>query len=100
MKITLKIEGQDKEFIQDFIPARMFRKTMEMQSKLTKGVDEKALDSMAGYVVEMFGNQFTLDQFYDGLDARRMVPTITDTIKEIVGGASEALGADSNSPNE
>jgi len=100
MKITLKIEGQDRTFVQDFIPARMFRKTIEMQSKLSKGVDEKALDSMVSYVADIFGNQFTIDQFYDGMDARKMLSVITGTINEIVSGSAEAVGADTESPNE
>jgi len=99
MKITLRIDGQNKEFVQEFIPARMFRKTMEIQAKLGKGFNEKDLDSTVSFMVDVFGNQFTIDQFYDGLDARNLVKTVVGIINEIVEGSSEAVGADANSPN-
>lgn len=99
MKITLRIEGTDKAFTQDFVSGRIFRKTLEMQKLLGKGVDENTLDTFVDYVVELFGRQFTQDQFYDGIDARVIIDKIVSCIDEIINGASEAVGADPTDPN-
>lgn len=99
MQITLRIEGADKTFSQDFVSGRMFRKTLEKQKLLKGGVDENTLDSMADYVVELYGGQFTRDQFYDGIRAQALMPTIVACIDEVVNGASEAVGADPSDPN-
>jgi hypothetical protein len=99
MKITLRIEGENKTFTQDFIPGRVFRKTLEMQKKLGGKIDETTLDAMVDYVTEVFGKQFSSDQFYDGIDARKIIPTIIGCVNEIVSGASEAVGADPDDPN-
>jgi hypothetical protein len=99
MKITLRIEGADKTFTQDFVSGRMFRKTLEKQKLLQKDIDETTLDSMVDYVVELYGGQFTRDQFYDGIRAQEMMPTITGAIDGVVNGASEAIGADPSDPN-
>lgn len=98
MKITLRIEGADKTFTQDFVSGRMFRKTLEKQKLLQNGVDETTLDSMVDYVVELYGGQFTRDQFYDGIRAQQMMASITDAIDEVVNGASEAIGAEPTDP--
>lgn len=105
MRIALRIDGKEKEFKVDFISGRMFRRTIEMQKLFRQRddgktvVDEAHLDSMVDYVVELFGRQFDRDQFYDGIDARKMLPTIVACINEVVSGASEAVGADPNDPN-
>lgn len=99
MKITLRIEGTDKTFTQEFVSGRMFRKTLEKQKLLKGGVDENALDSMVDYVVELFAAQFTQDQFYDGIRAQVMMDTIIGLVNEVVHGASEAVGADPSDPN-
>ena len=100
MQITLRINGQDKTFAQDFISGRMFRRTLEV-SKLFQGgnIDEKTLDSVVDYIVELFGKQFTRDQFYDGIEAGKLIPTIIDCVNQVVGKSTEAIGADPSDPN-
>ena len=99
MKVVLRIEGQEKEFVQSFVAGRMFRKTLEIQKKLTERLTPELLDEFVQYSVDLFGNQFTLEEFYDGVDARVIVETILGFVNEIINGASEAVGADSSDPN-
>lgn len=94
MKINLMIDGETKEFVQTFIPGRVFRKTLEMQKQLKEGIKEETVDGMIEFVVTAFGKQFTFDECYDGLDARRVVPTVVEICEEIINGGSEAIGAD------
>jgi len=42
------------------------------------------------YVVELFANQFTRDDVYDGLASKDLIPTITKCINEVVGQVAEA----------
>lgn len=99
MQITLKINGKDKTFTQEFISGRMFRRTLEVSKQFQSGnIDEQTLDSVVDYVVELFGKQFTRDEFYDGIEAGKLIPTIVDCVNQVVGKATEAIGADSD-PN-
>lgn len=100
MKIELLISGEKKEFVCGFIPGRIFRKTIEMQKKLQGEINETVLDAMVEYVVDLFGKQFTVDQFYDGIDARKMLPTIVKCVNEVIEGGAESLGVDGDSPND
>lgn len=99
MKIKLLIEQEEKTFSVPFITGRMFRKSIDMQKKLDgMEVDTKMLDEMADYVVDAFGSQFTQDQFYDGIEGKRIIPTVIEIVMEIMGKTSGAVGT--NSPND
>lgn len=99
LKIELRTAGGNKEYTQDFISGRMFRKTIEMKAELNGGVDASALDKMVSYVVELFGKQFTLDEFYDGIESKKIMITITDCINEVAGSVSDAVGPNDTDPN-
>lgn len=98
MKIALIVKGEKKEFVQTFVPGRVFRKTIEIQDKLRKGVDAETVDELIDFIVIAFGDQFTFDQCYDGIDARNILPTVIQICEDIINGGSEAIGAESD-PN-
>ena len=54
---------------------------------------------MIEYVVNVFGDKFTIDEFYDGIDARIMLDVIAEAITTIVNGTVEAAG-ESKGPNK
>lgn len=91
MKLTLMIAGEAKEFKAPFISGRMLRKTMEFQKKVaTTDIAPELLDQLADYVVELYGKQFTQDEFYDGIEAQKMLTTIMSSLNEVVNGANES----------
>lgn len=99
MQITLRIDGKDKVFRQDFISGRMFRRTIEIQKMFhtneegKNAIDEAHIDALIGYITELFDKQFTIDQFYDGIQASKLMSTITDCIQSVVAEVSSAVGA-------
>ncbi|KKC49536.1 hypothetical protein VE23_24870 [Paenibacillus sp. D9] len=105
IEIKLRQEdGTEKTVVQDFISARMFRRTVEMQKLFKQQEDgkttisESSLDTIVDYIVELFGSKFDRDQFYDGVAANQVIPTMTRCIQAVVGHANEAIGADTD-PN-
>jgi hypothetical protein len=46
------------------------------------------------YIVELFGNQFTRDELYDGLASKNLIPTITECINEVVGAVGEVTAGE------
>lgn len=100
MKITLRIDGKDKTFSTDFIPGRIFRQAIEISVKVDfRNLKPETLDTLVDFVVDAYNKQFTRDEFYDGIDARNFVTTILDTVNQITGSATDAIGADPNDPN-
>lgn len=95
MKIVLRIDGVDKEFLTDFIPGRVFRQAVKAQELLKKGneLTDAELDELVMVVVSTYNKQFTIDQFWDGIDTRDIMDTIVDTIigtiQRVNGGGNE-----------
>jgi len=86
MKITLKIDNKDTEFVTPFISGRKLRDTFKLAKMAsTNDYDEKILDEMVKYIVDMFGKQFTFDQFYDGIEANKIISVFTQLVDEITG---------------
>ena len=83
MKITIKIDGKDKEFKTDFISARMFRKSEELGQR-HKNKEEVELDEIVDFIVQVFNNKFSMDDFYDGVDVSDIFPIFLDTNKKIM----------------
>lgn len=98
LMVTLRTPQGKKEYAQDFVSGRMFRKTVAMKKEFANGVNEETLDKMVVFVTELFGNQFTIDEFYDGIAADKLMSTIIDCINAVVGKI--AVSADGEqSPN-
>lgn len=90
MDITLKIKGKDNTFKAGFISARMVRRTIEVSQGVNfENISPDELDKLIDYIVELFGNQFTRDDVYDGLSSKELIPTITNCINEVVGQMSD-----------
>jgi hypothetical protein len=71
MEITLRINGEDKTFVQEFVPLKLYRKALEVEkyAKSKNGDEEKLFDKRLNLIVEAFNHQFTKDELENGLNA-------------------------------
>lgn len=82
----------EKIYIAPAPKARMVRRAVEIVEKTNfNNLTTEALDEMVGYLVDLFGKQFTIDDIYDGLDADKLIPTLIDCISKVNGGLSAKL---------
>ncbi|WP_017797565.1 phage tail assembly chaperone G [Oceanobacillus kimchii] len=87
MKITLykpqKVDGENKRkesiYKIPFVSARHHRKLLEYEQTIdyTEMTLENT-DELVGFVCDVFGNQFTIDEFYDGVPSHELVSVIGD----------------------
>ncbi|MEZ2325791.1 hypothetical protein R1C46_18450 [Bacillus tropicus] len=93
MKLTLRINNEEKTFnLPTFIPARLIRQAPEL-ADIPNNPEAADLDKMVQYVVHVYGEQFTVDQYWDGVDARKFLLTTTNVINALVNETVEAAGA-------
>lgn len=77
---------EKKTFVASHVKARKVRDAIKMANNInTEDMKPEDLDNMVNYVVELFGNQFTIDNFYDGVDSDKMIDTIMDCINKVIG---------------
>lgn len=91
MQIKLRIEGEEKTFTNDFVKARVFRNALKMNEKMRNEGTEisvETFDQMIGFVVNVFDNQFTVDDVWDGLEAGDLQPEIMRVFNNVlnIGG--------------
>jgi hypothetical protein len=111
--ITIKLnfskgfDASDKEIFETktyFAPepkARMVRKAAEMTECLDETkLKTSDLDLMIEYVVELFGKKFTADDVWDGISAKKLMPTIIGCINDVMDGMNTKLSTIPNAPAE
>lgn len=73
MKIDIKIDDHEKTFTTLFIRGLVYRKFVELTENGTlKDLTNEAREKIIELIVEAFSNQFTADQFWNGIDAREI----------------------------
>lgn len=91
IELKLEIEGQEKVFYCTKIKGILLRKTAAVTKVFNKMADnfsDEVLDELVDYVVEVFNNQFTREQYYEGIALEDMMATIQDIAAEIMDMAS------------
>lgn len=95
MELKLQIGEKERSFSPSFISARMLRRTLEVQKKVENGFKLDELDLVVDYMVELFGHQFTRDEYYDGLAVERFLPQAIECIEEVMKRFSGAVQMES-----
>ena len=83
--MVIHLYGEDNEvkksFSRSFVPWKMLKKAV----KLSQDIDfdklkAEDMDQIAGLVVEVFGDQFTLEDLDDGADVGEMLVVIQNIV--------------------
>lgn len=80
-----------KTFIAPEVKGRMLRRAIEFQKIDQKNFDENTLDNLVSFVVELFGGKFTVDDAYDGISIKKLVPEFYRCVNEVVEQFNEAM---------
>lgn len=92
--LTLEIEIDDK--VQRFVTPKRVKGSLWRDAALVAEEIESGevvvadLDSHLQFVCDVFGNQFTIDQLENGVDARDLVKTVYATTIFVMGQVSVA----------
>jgi hypothetical protein len=104
LSITLKIDGKDKRFVTpSFIPGKLFRQASEISDEFEKGnVDKVNFDKYFQFVCDVFENKFDIEQFENGMDARKILNTVYATTHYVIGNVEIAIQmlSDAESKND
>lgn len=91
MKLELLINSKKTMFHTGFISGMIFRNAIQIQKRVQNdGLEIELLDDLVAFVVNVFGSQFTIDQFYEGVEATKIFDTIMDIILFCINGSMPA----------
>lgn len=95
MQITLKIGDKEKTFANDFVKARVFRHALKLNQELRNAeISVELFDKLVEFVVIAFNNQFTIDEFWDGIDADKLQNEVMRVFNEVLGLGGLAVQSD------
>lgn len=95
MQITLKIKGKEKTFTNDFVPGRVFRNALLLNKKMRDiEISPELFDDLVEFCVVAFGKQFTIDEFWDGIDARLLNQEVMRIFNEVLSFGGLAVQSD------
>jgi len=88
MRITLNGET----YIAPAPKGRMVRRAYELIGKISMTEPRtQDMDDLVTYTVDLFGGQFTVDEFYDGIEAKELWPTLSYFLRLLLGRIEEKL---------
>ncbi|MBA4543856.1 MULTISPECIES: phage tail assembly chaperone G [Thermoactinomyces] len=102
LKITLHLNGEKKTFSTNFISGYMFRRALELDEKRNKYLkklleeqepsreeQEELLDELYTFISEVFGQQFSAEEYEKGTDARNIVDQSWAVVHGIINQTME-----------
>lgn len=96
-EIKLIIDGQEKTFTQPFVSGRILRLTIETDKKINENATKEPFDNIkdmelaAEYVSNVFNNQFTPQQFEEGIPSHKFYPEYWRIKGLVVKGKADAF---------
>ena len=88
----MEIVLNNKTYVMPKVKTRMLRKAIEINENIDfSNMKTKDLDGLVDFIVDLYGNKFTRDNFYDGLDADKLIETLNNSINGIVGNLGNKL---------
>lgn len=86
-KVDGEIKLQESVYKVPFASARHHRKVLEYESTIDyTDMSLEDTDELVGFVCEVFGNQFTTDDYYDGIPSHKLISTIGDVLYHVRTG--------------
>jgi 23S rRNA G2069 N7-methylase RlmK/C1962 C5-methylase RlmI len=74
------------------VKAKMIRKAMQLTEEINfDRLSVEDLDKLVQFIVELYGNKFTIDDVYENLDAQELVPTLNKCINALMGTFAEKM---------
>ncbi len=81
-----------KTYTRSFVPWRLMKRAAKL---LTGGfnledINEDTVNQFSGLVIDIFGDQFTLEELEDGADLGEMITVLETIMKKVSGGLTES----------
>lgn len=91
LSIKLIIDGKEKVFTTSFISGKKLRRTLEISDKIGKSLTPKDLDEMVEYEVDLYEKQFTVDQYYEGIESNVILRKVLEDVNNVINGLSTKM---------
>lgn len=82
-------EDNFKEYTRSFVPWKLMKLAVTIAKNLNvENMGEKDVDALAAMVVEVFGNQFSIEDLNEGADMSEMIAVLNTIVSKAKGSNS------------
>jgi len=84
-------DNEFKEYTRLFVPWKLLKMAVTLAKELNldpENMTEKDVDALSGLVVEVFGNQFSIDDVNEKADVSDMISVLHTIIAKATGNAN------------
>jgi 23S rRNA G2069 N7-methylase RlmK/C1962 C5-methylase RlmI len=79
-------EKNEKRYVAPAAKAKHFRKALVITKDYDlDNITADTLDELLAFVVDVFNNQFSIDDIYEGVGSAALIQIVADTIQHVVG---------------
>lgn len=94
MEIKLMINEEEKTFRNEFVSAKMLRKSFELYDVLSKIedsflIDDEVFSKINAFFIDLYNNQFTEDEFENGIRANKFIDIVIEQLQAVSGVLGE-----------
>jgi len=94
MEIKLMINGEEKTFRNEFVSAKMLRKSFKIYDALSKIedsflVDDEVFSQINAFFIDLYNNQFTEDEFECGIRSGEFIDIVIEQLQTVGGVLAE-----------
>lgn len=105
MKIVLRVDGENKTYIQDFVAAINFRNALTLNKEFAENIDLTELetfDKVIEFAASVFEHQFSVEEVWKGLPANEIQSEPIRIFHEVLrmGGLAVKAADDGDVGNE
>jgi hypothetical protein len=82
------VENEYEEFTRLFVPWKLLKVAVRLSKELTldpNNISEEDADALASLVVEVFGNQFSIDDLNEKADIADMISVLNTIVSKATG---------------
>ena len=96
MQLSLFLQNEEKETEEKiynigFVSGRHFRKVNEFDQTIDySDISLEQMDTLVGFVCDVFGNPFDINEFYEGIPSHQAISTIHDVFVRVRTGKTPA----------
>jgi len=101
MNIELHKNEQKQTFTQFFVSAKFMRKALELRKDMNlNNLSIEDLDTAVNFVVEVFDNQFTSEEVYEGISYEEIIDTVFENVFMVILQGRKQPSADGKEPGK
>ena len=83
IQIVLKIDNEKKTFVAPYLTGEVYKDLFDMAERIQGPKTKESINVLIDFVCRVFGNKFTIDEYYKGVSLSKFLSEIVRIVNEL-----------------